>query len=69
MSAFEIQAEAFRCFDRWRAEHDPDGTMDDLDAAAAYSEWANTNSIEKYLDAAPPARITQESASEDVPHG
>ncbi|MFZ5713075.1 MAG: hypothetical protein ACOY3N_09565 [Bradyrhizobium sp.] len=44
--------EAFRAFDRWRAEHDPDCEMDILEAAAAYSDWASTNSIEKYLDAA-----------------
>lgn len=44
--------EAYRAFDRWRAEHDPDGEMDILQAAAAYSDWASTNSIEKYLDAA-----------------
>lgn len=42
--------EAFRVFDRWRAEHDPDGEMDILEAAAAYDTWARTNSIEKYLD-------------------
>jgi hypothetical protein len=53
MTAFEIQAEAFRVFDRWRAEHDPDGEMDDLEAAAAYSDWAKTNSIEPYLDTPP----------------
>jgi hypothetical protein len=52
MDAFEIQAEAYRCFERWRREHDPDGVMDNLDAATAYSEWARTNSIEPYLDAA-----------------
>jgi hypothetical protein len=48
--AFEIQAEAYRAFDRWRAEHDPDGTMDILEASVAYSEWANTHSIAPYLD-------------------
>lgn len=50
--AFEIQAEAYRAFDRWRAEHDPDGTMDILEASVAYSEWSITNSIAPYLDAA-----------------
>lgn len=50
MSGLDIQAEAFRAFDRWCAEHDPDGAMDVLEAAAAYSLWASTNSIEPYLD-------------------
>lgn len=50
MGAFEIQAEAYRAFDRWRAEHDPDGTMDVLEAAIAYYLWAASNSIEPYLD-------------------
>lgn len=45
-------AESFRAFDRWRDEHDPDGLMDILEAAAKYNEWAAWNSIEKYLDAA-----------------
>jgi hypothetical protein len=43
--------EAFRVFDRWRADHDPDGEMDILDAATAYAAWAETNSIVPYLDA------------------
>lgn len=47
-------AEAFRAFQRWVDEHDPDGNMEALDQAAAYVEWANKNSIEKYLDAAQP---------------
>lgn len=46
--------EAWRCFERWCCEHDPGGDMDLLDQALAYSEWANKNSIEKYLDAAQP---------------
>lgn len=50
MNAYEIQEAAYRVFDRWRAEHDPDGGMDILEAAAAYSLWASENSIEKYLD-------------------
>ena len=44
--------EAYRAFDRWRAEHDPEGNMDICDQAIAYAEWAEKNSIEKYLDAA-----------------
>lgn len=43
-------AEAFRAFERWAKEHDPDGNMDVCDQAVAYSEWAEKNSIEKYLD-------------------
>lgn len=50
--ASDLAGEAFRCFDRWWTEHDPEGEMDVLEAAAAYSAWADTNSIEKYLDAA-----------------
>lgn len=50
MIAFNTQAEAFRAFERWCWDHDPDGLMDILEAAAAYSEWANTNSILPYLD-------------------
>jgi hypothetical protein len=50
MSAFEIQEAAYRVFDRWRAEHDPDGDMDILEAAAAYSIWAATNDLTPYLD-------------------
>ena len=52
MLGHEISAEAFRAFDRWRSEHDPDGMMDILEASAAYFIWAATNSIEPYLDAA-----------------
>jgi hypothetical protein len=44
--------EAYRCFDRWLKEHDPDGSMDIVDAAFAYHRWAETNSVERYLDAA-----------------
>lgn len=47
-----IQTEAFRAFDRWVKDHDPDGAMDFSEQAIAYSEWAEKNSIEKYLDAA-----------------
>lgn len=56
------EAEAFRCFSRWCAEHDPDGEMEILDAAMAYAAWAETNSIAKYLDSAQPVRadITSE---------
>jgi hypothetical protein len=52
MNAYEMQEEAYRVFDRWRAEHDPDGVMDILEAAVAYSDWAAANSIAPYLDAA-----------------
>lgn len=48
--ASEMVEEAYRCFGRWVAEHDPDGEMDILDQARAYSEWASKNSIAKYLD-------------------
>ena len=51
MMSTDLLGEAWRVFERWRAEHDPDGEMDMLDAAAAYSKWAEANSIEKYLDA------------------
>lgn len=47
-----IVGEAFRAFDRWKAAHDPDGDLDVLTAAFAYSVWAETNSIAPYLDAA-----------------
>ena len=50
MDAFQTQDEAYRAFERWCAEHDPDGELDICDAALAYSEWASTNSIAKYLD-------------------
>lgn len=46
--------EAFRCFERWCREHDPDGDMELLDQVVAYSAWADKNSIERYLDAAQP---------------
>lgn len=46
--------EAFRAFDRWVKEHDPDGNMDVLDQAVAYKEWAEKNSVERYMDAAQP---------------
>jgi len=57
MNAYEIQAEAYRAFERWCAEHDPAGKLDMLEAAAAYSEWASRNSIEPYLDR--PSRSTR----------
>jgi hypothetical protein len=38
----EIVAEAFDAFDRWRAERDPDGEMELLDAAAAYAKETAT---------------------------
>lgn len=60
MSACVLPEEAFRAFDRWCAEHDPDGAMDTLEAAIVYSEWARTNSIAPYLDPAP--RPPQETA-------
>lgn len=44
-------------FERWQAEHDPDGEMELLEAAMAYTKWAETNSIEKYLDAQWPQEI------------
>jgi hypothetical protein len=44
--------EAFRAFDRWLKEYDPDGNMEICDAVVSYSEWCKKNSIEKYLDAA-----------------
>jgi hypothetical protein len=49
-TAFEIQSKAYRAFERWQAEHDPDGEMDLLDASVAYAEWASKNSIAPYLD-------------------
>lgn len=49
-----ICGEAYRAFDRWCQEHDPDGNMDLVEQAAAYSEWAGKNSIARYLDAAQP---------------
>lgn len=49
--AYHTCAEAFRAFDRRRAEHDPEGEMDILEASVAYAAWADTNSIEPYLDA------------------
>lgn len=50
--AYQIQDEAYRAFERWRADHDPDGEMEILDAATAYYAWSQTNSIEPYLDQA-----------------
>lgn len=47
----DIVGEAFRVFERWKKEYDPEGEMDILDAVMAYSEWAITHSIEPYLDA------------------
>lgn len=47
--ALTIQAEAYRVFERWRADYDPNGEMDILDAAVAYYAWAADNSIEPYL--------------------
>jgi hypothetical protein len=55
-------AEAFRCFERWQAEHDPDGEMELLDAVLAYSKWADTNSIARYLDAAQSPAIGKSEA-------
>jgi hypothetical protein len=52
LNADEIQEAAYRVFDRWRAEHDPDGEMDILDAAAAFHSWIAENSITPYLDGA-----------------
>lgn len=46
-----MTGEAFRAFERWQKDHDPAGNMDIADAALAYSEWAEKNGIEKYLDA------------------
>lgn len=46
--------EPWRAFDRWCAEHDPDGDLAPLDAVMAYSKWASVNSIEPYLDGASP---------------
>lgn len=42
---------AFKLFDLWRAENDPDFEMDLLEAAAAYSDYADKNGIQKYIDA------------------
>lgn len=56
-----IHGEAFRAFDRWCREHDPEASMDMAEQAAAYSEWASKNSIEKYLDAAQPVRDGEEA--------
>lgn len=53
-TAAEYSAEAFRAFERWVKEHDPDGNMDIAEQAITYSKWAETSSIEKYLDAAQP---------------
>jgi hypothetical protein len=63
MNAINQAAEAFRVFERWQAEHDPDGEMELLEAAAAYSAWAETNSIAKYLDSA--QQSPQESVTEN----
>lgn len=59
----EVYGEAFRAFERWAAEHDPDGNMDADVAARAYSEWASKNSIERYLDAAQPVAPMRETKS------
>lgn len=50
MTAYEIQEEAYRAFDRWRAEHDPNGEMEILEAAVAYTAYAAEHGISKYLD-------------------
>jgi hypothetical protein len=55
MMGHEIAAEAFRAFERWRTERDPECEMDIMDAALAYSTYALNNGIEKYLDAAQPS--------------
>jgi hypothetical protein len=52
----DLVGEAFRAFERWCRDHDPEGNMDVFDAAVAYNEWADKNSIERYLDAAQPVR-------------
>lgn len=49
-----IVSEAFRAFDRWRDDHDPDRRMSEHEAAIAYYNWAETNSIAPYLDPAAP---------------
>lgn len=48
--------EAFRAFNRWVKEHDPDGNMDIMEQSEAYYEWSKNNSIEKYLDKAQPVK-------------
>lgn len=58
MTVSEKVEEAFRAFERWRSEHDPDGVMNILDAAAAYAEWSTKNRIDRYLDSAQPAGTT-----------
>lgn len=54
LSGSEIEAAAFRAFDRWVKDHDPDGNMEIHEQAIAYMEWASKNSIERYCDAAQP---------------
>jgi hypothetical protein len=44
--------EAYRAFDRWKDEHDPEGEMEILDATLAYAEYAAKHGIAKYLDGA-----------------
>lgn len=51
--------EAWRAFDRWCNEHDPDGELEPLDRVLAYTRWASTNSIAPYLD---PAQRTPRNA-------
>lgn len=39
MSGEEIVADAFRAFEEWRREYDPDGNLEVLDTIEAYYEW------------------------------
>lgn len=61
-SANQIAGEAFRAFERWCRDHDPDGELDILEAAAAYSTWADMNSIVPYLDSRSPLNQAQRSS-------
>ena len=48
----ENQTEAaWRAFERWCDEHDPDGDLEPLERVVAYSTWAASNSVAPYLDA------------------
>lgn len=64
-TAFEMQAEAYRVFERWQAEHDPEGEMDILEASVAYAAWADNNSIAPYLDDAQSSPQEAEGARHD----
>jgi hypothetical protein len=46
--------EAFRCFERWLDERDPERKMEVLEAATAYRAWTDEHGVERYLDAAQP---------------